>query len=230
MKNSIFITATGTDVGKTYISGLLVKKIVDLGVKCAYYKPVLSGALVNKDGSLFLGDAEFVIKTAELKCLADKCVSYTFEEAVSPHLAAKRMGVTICLDKITEDYNKIASQSEFVVVEGAGGITCPLAIEATKKLLLPDVIKALGLSVIIVADAGLGTINSTLLTIEYAKAQNISILGIVLNNYDKNNFMHQDNKAQIEKLAGVRVIATVENGARDLDISNEVIESILRVK
>ena len=74
----------------------------------------------------------------------------------------------------------------------------------------------LGLSIIIVADAGLGTINSTLLTVDYAKSNGIEIEGIILNNYESDNFMHWDNLEQIENLTGINVVATVAPNAGDI--------------
>ena len=110
---------------------------------------------------------------------------------------------------------------DYLVVEGAGGITCPFVITDKKVVLLPQIIKKLGLDVVIVADGGLGTINSVLLTVEYAKAQGLGIRGIILNNYIENDFMYEDNKSQVERLTGVKVIATVKKGDKDLNISQE---------
>ena len=73
---SIFITATGTDVGKTYISGLLVKKMREVGLNCGYYKPALSGAIRQSDGTLLPGDCDYVVKTAGLDVLPLDCVTY----------------------------------------------------------------------------------------------------------------------------------------------------------
>ena len=87
--------------------------------------------------------------------------------------------------------------------------------------MLKDLIKELGLNIIIIADGGLGTINSTLLTVEYAKANNINIEGIILNNFDPNNFMHQDNLKQVEYLTGIKVIATVKKNQKDIEILKE---------
>lgn len=227
MKNkSVFITATGTDVGKTYVSALLVKKMRELGVNCGYYKPALSGAIKQNDGSLLPGDCDFVLKTAGVDVDPVTCVSYCFEEAVSPHLAAARQGIKISIDKIKLDYEQLLGEYEFLVVEGAGGITCPFDMSEV-PLLLPDVIKALDLNVIIVADGGLGTINSVLLTVEYAKSRGLNILGIILNNYDKDNFMHVDNKIQIERLTGIKVITTVAKGDSVLNIEKDSIFTLL---
>ncbi len=217
---SVFITATGTDIGKTYISGLLVKKMRDCGLNCGYYKPALSGAIRQTDGSLLPGDCDFVVKTSGLNVKPQDCVTYCFEEAVSPHLAAKRQGVKIETSTIKNEFDKRCQNYDYLVVEGAGGITCPFNME-DEILLLPDVIKNLGLDIIIVADGGLGTINSVLLTVEYAKSRGLNIRGIILNNYDENDFMHIDNKTQVERLTGVKVVATVNKGDKDIVISKE---------
>lgn len=216
MTKSLFVTATGTDIGKTYISALLVKKMRDLNFNCGYYKPVLSGAY-RQNGALVPGDCEFVVNNAGIYIEPSDCVTYCFEEAVSPHLAASRNGVAIKTDMIQNDFNNLSENFDYLVVEGAGGITCPLRLD-NETILLPHVIKALDLGILIVADGGLGTINSVLLTVEYARSRGLKILGIIFNNYDKNDFMHVDNKVQVERLTGVKVIATVARGDKDLDI------------
>lgn len=217
---AIFVTATGTDVGKTYVSALLVKKMREFGYNCGYYKPALSGAVKLSDGSLLPGDCDFVLKMSGLSEKPIDCVTYCFEEAVSPHLAAERQGVKIEAIKIKEDFVRISDKYDYLVVEGAGGITCPFNLKE-ENLLLPDVINTLGLDIIVVADGGLGTINSVLLTVEYAKSHSLNIKGIILNNYDKNNFMHIDNKRQIEQLTGIKVIAVVAEAEKDLSISEK---------
>ena len=215
MSKNIFITATGTDIGKTYISALIIKKMREKGLNCGYFKPVLSG-VKELAGHLVDSDANYVVQMADIPTMADECVSYWWKEAVSPHLAAKRMNKKIDINKIKYDFAQISKKYDYLLVEGAGGITCPLIIEKDEKYLLKDLIWELGLSTIIVADAGLGTINSTLLTVEYARANGIEVEGIILNNYDSNNFMHWDNLEQVETLCGVNVVATVSRGASDI--------------
>lgn len=217
MSKNIFITATGTDIGKTYISALIVKKMREAGFNCGYYKPVLSGVEIS-DGKLIKSDCNYVIETAKIPTSADDCVTYRWEEAVSPHLAAQRAGERICINKILEDYQKASHKYDYLLIEGAGGITCPLILSDKEKYLLKDLIKELGTNILIAADAGLGTINSILLTVEYAKANGIKIEGIILNNYEPGNFMHQDNLKQVEYLTGIKVIATVERGQKDITL------------
>jgi len=215
MTKKIFITGTGTDVGKTYISALIVKKMREAGFNCGYYKPVISG-VTQLSNHLIESDANYVIQIADIPATAEDCVSYYWKEAVSPHLAAKRANQEIDIDKIKYDFTQINKKYDYLLIEGAGGITCPLKIGNKETYLLKDLIWELGLSIIIVADAGLGTINSTLLTVDYAKANGIEIEGIILNNYESDNFMHWDNLEQIETITGINVVATVARGASDI--------------
>lgn len=217
MPDGLFITATGTDVGKTYVSALIVKTMRKTGLNCGYYKPALSGA-ENKEGIIIPGDCRYVLDEAEINKNPTDYVSYIFEPAVSPHLAAEMSNTPIKLDRIQNDFIRIKNEFDYLLVEGAGGIVCPFNIE--DKLLLPDVIKALKLDIIIVASAELGGINSAVLTVEYAKQHGINVRGIILNKYKENDFMQQDNKVQIEKLTGIKVVATVKENDKYIDLKD----------
>jgi len=233
MAKNIFITATGTDVGKTYISALIVKKMREAGYDCGYFKPILSGGGKCRENKstdkpnvkierLINSDANYVVDIAKIPCAADDCVAYWWEEAVSPHLAAKRAGQEINIAKIKEKFTELSKKYPYLLIEGAGGITCPMKLENGEKYLLKDLIKELDTSIVIVADGGLGTINSTLLTVEYARNNNIPVVGIILNNFNPESFMHQDNLKQVEYLTGVKVIATVEKGQSDIKLLEEI--------
>ena len=223
MTKGIFITATGTDVGKTYISGLIVKKLRESGLNCGYFKPALSGAeMIN--GQIIPGDCSYVFKQAGITLNPLNYVSYIYKEAVSPHLAAEIENNPVKLDKILSDFNRIKKEFDYLIVEGAGGICCPFNIK--EKLMLPDIIKALNLDIIVVASAALGTINSTLLTVEYAKNHGINVKGIILNNYNENDFMHKDNKKQIENLTGIKVVSTVFNNSKTIEDLSELFKEV----
>ena len=208
MSKNIFITATGTDVGKTYVSALIVKEMRKAGYNCGYFKPVLSG-IEEQNGKLTVSDANYVVDTAKIPCEAD-------------NLAAKRAGKDIEIEKIKQKFEELSKDYDYLLIEGAGGITCPLRLENGEKYLLKDLIKEFGTSIIIVADGGLGTINSTLLTVEYARNNNIPIAGIILNNFNLDSFMHQDNLKQVEYLTGIKVVATVERGQKDIKLLEEL--------
>ena len=115
-------------------------------------------------------------------------------------------------------FDKKQKQYDYLLIEGAGGITCPLRLHNGEKYILKDLIKELESNIIIVADGGLGTINSTMLTVEYAHIHNINIEGIILNNFNPDSFMHQDNLKQVEYLTGIKVIATVKEGQKDIEL------------
>lgn len=221
MSKNIFITATGTDVGKTYVSALIVKKMREAGYNCGYFKPVLSG-VEEVGGKLTSSDCNYVVDTAKIPVTADECVSYWWKEAVSPHLAAQRQSEEIKIAKIRKDFEEASKKYDYLLIEGAGGITCPLRLENGEKYLIKDLIKEFKTGVIIVADAGLGTINSTILTVEYARNNGIKIEGIILNNFNPDSFMHQDNLKQVEYLSGIKVVATVEKEQKDITLLKDL--------
>ena len=216
MVKSIFITGTGTDVGKTFVSALIVKKLRELNYNCGYYKPVLSGAEI-KNGKIFAGDCEFVAHTANLAGNPTDFSSYIFKPALSPHLASQIENNPIKLDKIKSDYIKISENYDYVVVEGAGGIVCPMDLSKEQPFLIEDIIKGLNLDVIIVATSVLGSINSAVTTVEYAKNHGINVRGIILNKYDESDEMQADNKLQIEKLTHIPIVATVKQNSKNIE-------------
>ena len=174
----LFITATGTDVGKTYVTGLLIKKLRQAGYNAGYYKAALSGA-VRVGGSLIPGDADYVNREAELGASAKEMVPYIYENAVSPHLAAQIEGNPVEMKTVVDGFLRAAKQYDYLTMEGSGGIVCPIRYDGPKsgevKIFLEDLIRELNLPSVIVADAGLGTINATVLTAEYMRNRNLEV-------------------------------------------------------
>lgn len=218
MSKGLFVTGTGTDVGKTYVTALIIKKLKEEGLNVGYYKAALSGAEFN-NGKLVPGDAEYVRKIARLNNSSNNDVSYVYKNAVSPHLAARFENKQVDMDVIKKDYKALSNVYDYLTVEGSGGIVCPLRYDDKKIIMLEDVIKELNLSVLIVSSAGLGTINATVLTVEYLRSKNIKIEGIILNEFHKGDVMEEDNLYMIEKLTNVKVIGVVENKQKEIDIS-----------
>ncbi|ACA56773.1 ATP-dependent dethiobiotin synthetase BioD [Clostridium botulinum] len=192
MARGVFITATGTDIGKTYVTALIIKKLREVNINCGYYKAALSGA-ERIDSKLIAGDANYVYNIANIKGDPNDAVSYIFQQAVSPHLAAKLNNVEISMDKIKKDFSCIKNKYDYITVEGSGGIICPISM-GKEKIMLENIVKSLKLPAIVIADAGLGTINNTILTLQYMKKKNIPIKMILLNNYNHENIIHIENK------------------------------------
>lgn len=218
MAKTLFVTGTGTDVGKTYITGLILKKIVENNDVCAYYKAAMSGNERADEGHLVAGDALFVKKTSGVAQPLDTMCPYLYEAAVSPHLAAKIEGNPVNLDVVLAHYDDLCRQYDFVTVEGSGGIVCPLRYDE-QEIFLEDIIKARGMGCLLVADAGLGTINDVVLSVRYMEACQIPVRGIVFNRFEPGNVLHEDNRSMCERLTGVQVVTCVKDGDSDIDIS-----------
>ncbi len=219
MSRALFVTATGTDVGKTYVTALIVKRLRDAGINSGYYKAALSGA-EERGGKLVPGDADFVARASGMTEPPENLVSYVYKNPLSPHLAAQIEGNPPELDTIKRDFASALKKYDYLCVEGCGGIVCPIRWDE-RKIMLEDIIKACGLSVIIVSPSGLGSINSAVLTVEHARAAGIEVRGIIMNGYDETQLMHRDNKYMIEQLTGVRVAACVKRGDTALDVPVE---------
>ncbi len=226
MGKGLFITAIGTDVGKTYVTGLLVKRLRNAGVNAGYYKAALSGAEQQPDGSLLPGDAAFVARLAGIDEAPASLVSYIYEEAVSPHLAAQREGNPLEMDKVEADYQAALNHYDYLTMEGSGGIICPIRWDNTQHILLEDIIKKLGLGVLVISNAVLGSINNCVLTISYLRQKEIPVRGIILNNYNANDFMQADNKRMMEELTSVPVLACVPKDATEIAIDVNLLKSL----
>ena len=225
MSKALFITGTGTDIGKTYVAGLLVKKLKESGRNVAYYKAAMSGNERREDGSLIPGDALFVKQTSGIEQPLEEMCPYIYENAYSPHLASRIAGHPVEMAVVKDGYEKVGRKYDYVTMEGSGGILCPICFDEA-KIQLEDVVKELGLSSILIADAGLGTINSVVLTVEYMKAHNLPVKGIIFNNYHPGNIMEDDNIFMCEYMTGLPTLAKVKPGDTDLDIDVQLLAGL----
>ncbi|WP_157154160.1 dethiobiotin synthase [Brachyspira murdochii] len=220
MAKALFITATGTDIGKTYVSALICKQMKEEGFDIGYYKAALSGSNDITDS-----DAWYVKERANLTDSYEEMVSYTYKHAYSPHLAAQIEGNPLDMKVIKKAYKNISKNHEYMIVEGSGGIICPMRYDDNKKIFLEDIIKELDLPCLIVADAGLGTINSAVLTIEYMKSKKIKIKGIILNRFEEANVMHEDNKEMIEKITNIKTVGIIDS-VNNMELKADNISSL----
>ncbi|WP_126938767.1 dethiobiotin synthase [Veillonella sp. VA142] len=211
----LYILGTGTDVGKTYITALWLKRLREAGHDVAYYKAAVSGAL-----NISESDAGYVKQVAELSQEDETLLSYIFDEAVSPHLASRHENQCIDRTVVNTNFYKVVTDYEYTTVEGSGGIICPLYVTDTELYMLEDVVKDLQLPTIVVATAALGTINSTVLTIHYLQSKGITVKGIIVNQYTGNS-MEEDNCVMIERLSGLPVLDRVRPGETSLHMDVE---------
>ncbi|MBO5239703.1 MAG: dethiobiotin synthase [Lachnospiraceae bacterium] len=225
MSSALFITGTGTDMGKTYISGLIVKKLAECGKNPGYYKAAMSGNERREDGSLIPGDALFVRQCSGISQPLEEMCPYVYENAYSPHLASRLEGNPVKMDVVKQGFNAALEKYDYLTVEGSGGILCPICFDE-EKIQLEDIVKELHLSSIIIADAGLGTINSVVLTAEYMRAKHMTVKGIIFNHYHPGNVMEEDNIFMCEYMTGLPTLAKVEDGATELNIDVDVLTGL----
>ena len=235
MAKGIFVTGTGTDVGKTYVTALIVKKLADAGIHAGYYKAALSGAEsieeIRKRNTMINNVIHKLrysmeMKTATIVTQEDSSLlSYLYQNAVSPHLAARIEGNPVDTETVKADFDRVKKEFDYVTVEGSGGIVCPIRWDEEHEILLEDIVKMLHLNTLVIADAGLGTINAVVLTVEYVRNHGMDVKGIILNHYS-GGAMQEDNEKMIERLTGVPVIARVRDGDRELEVDLEVLKRV----
>ncbi len=212
---NFFITATDTDVGKTYVGARLADIFARKGDCVGYFKPFQSGVEqgVKSDVEIVARyNPDIIIKN-----------SYITKTPATPALSAEIDGIKISLEQVLKDYHTLQAQCDKVITEGSGGLFVPVGA----NLLMSDVILALNLPVIIVARPDLGTINHTLLTIEAAKNLGIKVLAVVISKCPclSGDPAITNAKRYIEKFSGVHVFELFEEGSEFAPELISVLES-----
>jgi dethiobiotin synthetase len=203
----LFVTGTGTGVGKTIVSAALLAAMRAGGEQVRAYKPVVTG-LAAPSGQ-WPHDHEMLALAAGM--VAEEVAPVRFGPPVSPHLAASLADRHInSLDLIA---GALTNSDDILVVEGVGGLLVPL----TDDFSVRDLALELGLPLVIVAAPGLGTINHTLLTIEAAKAVGLEVAAVVLTPWPSEpSEMERSNRATITRLGTVEVARLQEIASADI--------------
>jgi dethiobiotin synthetase len=197
----LFVTATDTGVGKTEVACALIRGHRARGLDVAAMKPAQSGHdPAEASDAERLRAAAGDLDPAELVC------PYAFAAPLAPAVAARVEGRSVSLDRILEAARALAARHAALVVEGAGGLLTPL----TERHTYADLAMALALPVLVVARAGLGTVNHVALTCEALRTRALTVHGIVLNRPSARGDPSEPyNAAEIERLTGYRVLATL---------------------
>ena len=203
--SGLFITATDTDVGKTVITGAIAAAFKARGLHVGVMKPMASGAVANEFGNLTAEDATFLMKAAGIgESERDLINPLCLAPALTPAVAAAVSGVEVDMPAILKAYQVLAAGYDPLLVEGVGGITAPL----WQDYLLVDLMVELALPVLVVTRPNLGTINHTVLTVEYARRRGLQVAGIIINgwNEDKVGILEKSNEEYIARLTGVPIL------------------------
>lgn len=211
MAQGLFITGTNTEVGKTYVGCLVARHLVQLGIKLGVYKPVASGCH-REDDRLVAEDALFLWEAAGRPGDFSRVCPQQFLAPLAPPRAAEAEGREVDSQLLREGLEYWKGQSEFVLVEGAGGLLSPISAEDSNASLAVD----LGLPLLIVAANELGTINATLQTVVTARAvaPQLPIVGIILNQTSAttDDSSVKSNAEDIAARTNVPVLATLPYG------------------
>lgn len=200
LPSEIFVTGTDTGIGKTVVSALLTA-----GLSATYWKPIQSGLKEETD-------TEFVKRVSELPLDNFVQERYRLNEPLSPHASAKIDGVYISLT----DFEIPEYETNYLIIEGAGGLMVPLNDEA----MIIDLIQQLNIPVLLVVRSELGTLNHTFLSLEALRSREIPIMGVIMNG-PKN----ESNRQAIEKYGNIEVIGELEQAK---DLNPEILNSIFK--
>jgi dethiobiotin synthetase len=209
MGQGLFITGTGTGVGKTYVAALIAKQLRESGKRVGVYKPVASGCERNW-GELRSPDALTLWESAGRPGTLNQVCPQRFAAPLAPHLAARAEGRRVDLQLLRDGINFWRDTSEVVLVEGAGGLMSPLSDEDYNA----DVAAEFGYPLVIVSANVLGTINATLQTLITARTRGLSVAGIVLNspNAATDDPSAASNADELSQRCGAPLLAAVEHG------------------
>jgi dethiobiotin synthetase len=197
----IFVTATDTGVGKTEVACALLRNARAAGLDAVGMKPAQSGAVEGEPS-----DAERLVGAADgAEPLAEVC-PYSLAAPLAPAVAARLEGVEISFARIVDGARALAARHDALLVEGAGGLLVPL----TDRETYADLAVALALPVLVVARAGLGTVNHVSLTVEALRRRGLAVAGIVLNRTAaEDDPSVATNAGEIARLTGVAPAAVL---------------------
>ena len=198
----VFVTGTGTEVGKTVVAAAIARTAAAAGERVAVFKPAVSGLADAGEP-----DHALLRRAAGSNQSDDQVAPYRYDPPVSPHLAAELAGEEIDPARLLAAARAAADGVDLLVCEGVGGFLVPL----TREYLVRDFARELGLPVVVASSPGLGTINHTLLTAEAVRAAGLETAAIVLTPWPEDpSSMEQSNRSTIGALTGTEVLTLPE--------------------
>lgn len=199
----LFVTGTDTGVGKTRISAILAYLLKQRSLLLRPRKPVESGCM-RGEGGLIPADAAILQAAVGSDELLARMCPYRFESALSPERVAALADKRLTLDEVAAVCRQGVADSDFLLVEGAGGFYSPLA----SGVLNADLAVALSLPVLLVVSDRLGAINQTLRTVEAIKRRGLTLAGVILNQVTAVIDPHMDNATALSRWLGEPVLST----------------------
>jgi dethiobiotin synthetase len=206
----LIVTGTGTGVGKTVVVAALAALEVAAGRRVAVLKPAQTGVGLDELGDL--GEIRRLVgETATLTGALTTRELARYPDPLAPATAAARVGrAAVTTEQVVEAVAELARDHDLVLVEGAGGLLVRFTAEAT----LADVAAALDAPVLVVAAAGLGTLNHTALTTEVLAARGLRRAGVVIGSWPAEpDLAAECNLADLPAVTGVPLLGRLPAGA-----------------
>jgi dethiobiotin synthetase len=237
LSKGIFITGTDTGVGKTIVSAAIIRALIKKGIRVGAMKPVETGCKKSEDRSenesLIPSDGMFLKEMAEMDDSIDLVTPIRFENPLAPMVASEmELGVQSYesgaqgLKKIFDAYAELSNKYDFMIVEGVGGLLVPITKLQTPNLELKtyfviDLVKDLKLPVVVVARPTLGTINHTLLTVNYSLKEGLDVIGVIINHHNPptGDIAEKTNPDVLKELCPVPVIGILPY-IKDITLDN----------
>jgi dethiobiotin synthetase len=195
--SGVFVTGTGTEVGKTVVAAAIARTLAEQGRRVAVFKPAVTG--LDDEGE---ADHALLRRAAGSQQSDEEIAPYRYGPPMSPHLAAELAGKEVQPARLLDAARAAAAAADAIVCEGVGGLLVPLAAD----YLVRDLAVDLGLPLVIAAPPALGTINHTLLTIEAARHAGLGIRAVVLTPWpERPSAIEASNRATIAALGEVAV-------------------------
>ncbi len=196
--SGIFVTGTGTEVGKTVVAAVIAHTLASEGRRVHVFKPAVTG--LDDEGE---PDHALLRRAAGSEQSDEQIARYCYGPPMSPHLAAELAGEEIDSARLLATAWAAADSADVLVCEGVGGLLVPLS----PSHLVRDLAADLGLPLVIAASPGLGTINHTLLTIEAARAAGLEVRAVVLTPWPElPSQIEESNRETIATLGNVEVM------------------------
>jgi dethiobiotin synthetase len=201
----LFITGTGTRVGKTVVTASILAHLRHQGQKTGVMKPIETG-VDSECSSPANSDALFLMEAGGIEDPLAKICPIRLKPAASPFQAAMIENRSIQPETILSAYKKLSGQYDWMLVEGIGGVRVPI----TRDYGVVDLMLDLGLPAVVVAHYQLGTLNHTLMTLDTLKQNGIPVRGVIFNQTgpEAPNAIEQDQPRLIEELSGAKVLGT----------------------
>jgi len=216
----LFITATDTDIGKTYVCAGLAHSLKKLDIDVGIMKPFACG--VKQKTGFSSNDLTILSKAAMVNDAEELLNPFFFPIPASPYTAAKNFGVKIDIDYLMKCFRKLDKIHDVMLVEGIGGIMTPIL----KDYAIIDLIKDLEANTIIVTSSKIGTINHTILTCNICKSMKIPVKGLIINNFDSIGYPISELERDLSALTNLPVLCSLPHLTKfNLDDFSEMIEN-----